>query len=72
MQVGLIRWKMLLHIFVDSKTRVITNIHVSNSNRPYIVLMVFLDATLIWGVLKHLCGDHGVENLYTMQWMENY
>ncbi len=70
--VGLIRWKMLLHIFVDGKTRVVTNIRASNSNRPYVVLMVFLDAMLIWGVPKHLCGDHGVENLYTAQWMENY
>ncbi|KAK0430203.1 hypothetical protein EV421DRAFT_2065640, partial [Armillaria borealis] len=34
--------------------------------------MVFLDAMLFWGVSKHICGDHGVENLYTAQWIENY
>ncbi|KAK0484075.1 hypothetical protein IW261DRAFT_1331602, partial [Armillaria novae-zelandiae] len=28
----LIRWKMLLHIFIYGKTRVVTNIHASNSN----------------------------------------
>ncbi|KAK0460231.1 uncharacterized protein EV420DRAFT_1673406 [Desarmillaria tabescens] len=34
--------------------------------------MVFIDATLVWGVPIRLRGDHGVENLYAAQWMENY
>ncbi|KAK0435804.1 uncharacterized protein EV420DRAFT_295479 [Desarmillaria tabescens] len=50
----------------------VVNIRASNSNRPYVVLMVFIDATLVWGVPIRLRGDHGVENLYAAQWMENY
>lgn len=62
--VGLIQWKIVLHIFVDGKTRVVPNIRASNSNRPYVVLMIFMDATRIWGVPIRLRSDHGVENLY--------
>ncbi len=70
--IGLIQWKIMLHIFVNGKTRVVPNIRASNSNRPYIVLMVFVDVMRVWGVSICLHGDHGVENIYAAQWMENY
>ncbi len=68
----LIRWKIVLHLFVDGFSRAAVGIRAHNNNRPVSVLQLFLDATFRWGVPSRMRGDCGLENLYVAQWMENY
>ncbi len=68
----LIRWKVVLHLFVDGDSRAATGIGAHNNNRPLTVLHLFLGSITRWGTPSRLRGDCGLENLYVAQWMENY
>lgn len=68
----LIRWKFVIHGFVDGKSRAVPGMRVSNNNRALTVLQLFLDSTEHWGVPSRLRGDHGVENVLVASWMERY
>lgn len=67
---GLIRWGIVIHGFIDGYSRLITGLRASNNNRGETVLDVFLAATRIYGVPSRLRGDHGVENIIIAAWME--
>ena len=68
--VGLIRWGIVIHGFIDGYSRLITGLRAHNNNRGQTVLDLFLTACAIYGVPSHLRGDHGVENLLVAAWME--
>ena len=68
--VGLIRWGIVIHGFIDGHSRVITGIRASNNNLGDTVLDVFMHAAQEFGVPSRLRGDHGVENIKVAAWME--
>ena len=67
---GLIRFKMVVHAFIDGKSRAVTAVRVSNNNRAETVLNVFLEGTQAWGIPSQVRGDHGGENIRVAEWME--
>ncbi|KAK7019381.1 hypothetical protein VNI00_018094 [Paramarasmius palmivorus] len=69
-QHGLIRWKFVIHAFVDGKSRMVTAIRVSNNNRASTVEEVFHEGKDRHGSPRRVRGDHGTENLRVAEWME--
>ena len=67
---GLIRWKIVLHAFVDGYSRFVTGIRASNNNRAETVYKLFLDLIDIHGLPSRIRGDHGIENLIVATHME--
>ncbi|KAL0057059.1 hypothetical protein AAF712_016320 [Marasmius tenuissimus] len=59
---GLIRWRVIIHAFVDGYLRMIMGIQVNDNNRADTVLQLFMDAIQEHGTPSRVCGDHGVEN----------
>jgi len=68
--IGLIRWQIVIHGFIDGYSRLITGLCASNYNRAATVLDLFLQAAHAYGVPSRLRGDHGTENLAVAAWME--
>ncbi|KAL0572964.1 hypothetical protein V5O48_008995 [Marasmius crinis-equi] len=69
-QHGLIRYKLVIHCFVDGKSRMVTAIRVHNNNRASSVLNLFLEGVQNHGRPRRVRGDHGTENLRVAEWME--
>lgn len=69
---GLIRWGIIIHGFIDGYSRLITALRASNNNLGDTVLDLFLAAAAVYGVPSRLRGDHGVENIKVAAWMEEY
>jgi len=67
---GLIRWKIVVHAFIDGFTRFITGIRAHNNNRAETVLQLFLDLIKQHGVPSRTRGDHGGENILVARHME--
>jgi hypothetical protein len=59
---GLIRFKLVIHAFVDGFSRYVTGIQVVNNNRGATVLELFHRARAQHGTPSRVRGDHGVEN----------
>jgi len=68
--IGLIRWKIVIHAFIDGKTRLVVGIRAHNNNRAETVLALFLDSIAIHGTPSRVRGDHGTENVRVAEWME--
>ena len=68
--VGLIRWKLVIHAFVDGHSRFVVGIQVNPNNRAVTVLDLFLRAIAEHGTPHHVRGDHGVENVAVANYME--
>lgn len=60
---GLIRWKIVIHAFVDGKSRLVTAIGCHNNNRAYTVLVLFEHTIALYSIPSRVRGDHGMENL---------
>lgn len=60
---GLIRAKIVVHMFIDGKSRFITGARASNNNRSATVLDIFHGAIQTWGRPSRVRGDYGVENV---------
>jgi hypothetical protein len=67
---GLIRWKIVIHAFIDGYSRLVTGIRASNNNRAETVLALFLEAVDIYQLPSRVRGDHGIENLQVAAFME--
>ena len=68
---GLIRWKFVIHCFVDGYSRFVTGIRVHPNNRAASVLQLFLASVRRHGIPSRVRGDHGTENLRVAEWMEH-
>ena len=69
---GLIRFKIVIHCFIDGKSRFVTGIHVVSNNRSATVRDLFLKAIQQHGVPSRVRGDHGTENVLVAAWMEEF
>jgi hypothetical protein len=67
---GLIRWKIVIHAFIDGKSRLVVGIRAHNNNRADTVLELFLNAISVHGTPSRVRGDHGTENVRVAEWME--
>lgn len=72
LQLGLIRWGIIIHGFIDGYSRIITGLRASDNNRGETVLDLFLSAAEVYGVPSRIRGDHGVENILLAAWMERH
>ena len=70
--IGLIRWGIVIHGFIDGYSCLITGLRASDNNTADTVLELFLDAAHVYGIPLHMRGDHGAENLYVAAWMESH
>ena len=66
----MIRWKIVIHGFIDGKMRFVVGLRAHNNNRAQIVLHFFLDIILTHGCPSQVRGDHGVENVRVADYME--
>ena len=69
---GLIRWKLVMHAFIDGHSRYVTGFRVSDNNRASTVFDVFHEAIAEHGVPSRVRGDHGGENVQVAEFMEAY
>lgn len=67
---GLIRWKIVIHAFIDGFSRYLLGIRASNNNRGETVLDLFEGICFIYGYPSRVRGDHGIENLLVATRME--
>nr|GAT44035.1 predicted protein [Mycena chlorophos] len=68
-QHGLIRYKIVIHCFIDGKTRFVTGIRASDNNRSETVLRLFDDAVSRHGLPARVRGDFGTENVLVAEAM---
>lgn len=68
--IGLIRWKIVIHAFVDGFSRFLLGILASNNNRATAVLQLFEDIAHQFGYPSRVRGDHGSENVLVAAQME--
>ncbi|KAG5349600.1 hypothetical protein C0989_002863 [Termitomyces sp. Mn162] len=69
-QHGLIRWKIVIHAFIDGFSRLLLGIRAHNNNRAQTVLQLFEDIAAIFGYPSRIRGDHGTENILVAARME--
>jgi transposase InsO family protein len=67
---GLIRYKLVIHAFVDGFSRYVAGIQVVDNNRAVTVADLFHKARANHGTPSRVRGDHGVENLEVARAME--
>lgn len=70
MDIGLIRWKIVTHGFIDGFSRFILAIKASNNNRAQTVYDLFLEFIPAHGLPIRVRGDHGGENVMVAAHME--
>ena len=69
---GLIRYKLVIHAFIDGYSRFITALRVNDNNKAQTVLDLFLGGIARHGTPSRVRGDHGTENLRVAEWMETH
>ncbi|KAG6837599.1 hypothetical protein H0H93_007013 [Arthromyces matolae] len=67
---GLIRWKIVIHAFIDGFSRLLLGARAHNNNRADTVLRLFEDIAEVFGYPSRVRGDHGTENLLVAARME--
>ncbi|CAB4379907.1 unnamed protein product [Rhizophagus irregularis] len=69
---SLIKWKFVVHAFIDGYSRAVTGIRCSTNNKAETVLNLFNEAISNWGIPHRCRGDRGGENILIAEWMVNY
>ena len=67
---GLIRWKIVIHGFIDGFSRFLLGIRAHSNNCASTVLVLFEDIASEFGYPSRVRGDHGTENLLVADRME--
>jgi hypothetical protein len=67
---GLIRWKIVIHGFIDGYSRFVLGIRAHSNNCASTVLDFFEDIAHVFGYPSRTRGDHGTENLLVAAAME--
>ena len=65
----LIRWKFIVHVCIDGKTRVIVYCVCSNNNKAETVCSLFQDGVARWGLPSRVRSDYGMENYHVGVYM---
>jgi hypothetical protein len=69
--IGLIRYKIVIHAFIDGFSRFVTGIQAVNNNQAVTVVTLFHKARAAHGTPSRLRGDHGIENVLVAAAMED-
>jgi transposase InsO family protein len=67
---GLVKYKFVVHGFIDGKTRFITGLRVHDNNRASTVARLFHEARALHGTPRRVRGDHGTENMRVAEWVD--
>ena len=70
MDIGLIRWKIVIHAFIDGYSRFVLGIRASDNNKAVTVLDLFEEIAEEHGYPSRVRGDHGTENILVAARME--
>ncbi|KAK7051514.1 hypothetical protein VNI00_004488 [Paramarasmius palmivorus] len=70
-QHNLIRYRVVIHAFVDGYSRFVTGIRASDNNRADTVAALFHEARAVHGTPCRVRGDHGGENIEVAEFMED-
>jgi hypothetical protein len=65
----LIRYKLITHVCIDGKTRLILYAACRNNNKAETVLMLFHNAVQKWGLPSRVRSDYGMENYHVAAYM---
>ena len=65
----LIRYKLITHVCIDGKTRLIVYASCCNNNKADTVLFLFQNGVEKWGLPSRVRCDYGMENFYVGQYM---
>jgi hypothetical protein len=68
---GLIRYRIVIHAFVDGFSRFVVGIQVVNNNQAKTVVNLFHHARARHGTPSRVRGDHGVKNILVAAAMED-
>ena len=65
----LIRYKLITHVCIDGKTRLLIYVSCCNNNKADTVLSLFQNGVEQWGLPSRVRCDYGMENFYVGQYM---
>ena len=65
----LIRYKLITHVCIDGKTRLILYAACRNNNKAETVLSLFQNAVATWGLPSRVRSDYGMENYHVAAYM---
>ena len=65
----LIRWKIIVHVCIDGKTRLLIYCHCANNNKAETVLSLFEEGVNRWGLPFRVRSDYGMENYLVASYM---
>ena len=68
---GLIKWKIVLHGFIDGYSRYVLGLRASDNNRAETVLRLFQSLVGVFGFPSRVRGDHGTENFSVARLQES-